>query len=259
MDGTIYLGSTLFDFTVPFLSTLKALGLEFSFVTNNNARSASQYVQHLAKMGINADLGNIYTSAHATIEYLRKNLQSVRRLLVVGTDGLCDDLQQGGFELVTDHPDAVIVGYDTTINYDKLSRAAYWITRKVSYIATHPDKVCPTDQPTILPDCGAICALLETSTGRVPDSVPGKPSSIMLQGLMRKHGVQAEQLAMVGDRLYTDMKMAHTTGAMAILTLTGETSAAMAARASQQPDLIIENLDELSRILEQVHGSEPTA
>ena len=74
MDGTIYLGSTLFDFTVPFLSTLKALGLRFSFVTNNNARSASQYVKHLAQMGVEADLGNIYTSAHATIEYLRKNL-----------------------------------------------------------------------------------------------------------------------------------------------------------------------------------------
>ena len=259
MDGTIYLGGTLFDFTVPFLSKLKALGLEFSFVTNNNARSASQYVKHLAQMGIDADLENLYTSAHATIEYLRKNLPAVRRLLVVGTDGLCDDLQLGGFEVVTDHPDAVIVGYDTTLNYEKLSRAAYWISRNTPYIATHPDKVCPTDKPTILPDCGAICALLETATGSAPDAVPGKPSSIMLQGLMQKHGVRVEQLAMVGDRLYTDMQMALTTGAMAILTLSGETSAAMAARASLQPDVIIEDLGELSRMLQVAHESDPAA
>jgi NagD protein len=133
------------------------------------------------------------------------------------------------------------------LTYRRLARTAYWIAQKLPYIATHPDRVCPTDEPTVLPDCGAICALLESATGRGPDAVPGKPSPAMLQSIMDEHGLHASEVAMVGDRLYTDIRMARDAGAFAILTLTGETRSTDADQAptSERPDLIITDLDDL--------------
>jgi NagD protein len=120
------------------------------------------------------------------------------------------------------------------------------------YIATHPDRVCPTDRPIVLPDCGAICALFESATGRRPDAVPGKPSAAMLEAIFERHGLAPNETAMVGDRLYTDIRMARDTGAIAILTLTGETKRSHVdlCPASDGPDLVVADLDELGRLLQ---------
>jgi ribonucleotide monophosphatase NagD (HAD superfamily) len=123
------------------------------------------------------------------------------------------------------------------------------VRHSLSYIATHPDRVCPTDKPIVLPDCAAICALLETATGRKPDAIPGKPAATMLQGVMARHSIAAAETAMIGDRLYTDVRMARDAGVLAVLTLTGEASApeAMSLPEAQRPDLIINNLAELAQ------------
>jgi NagD protein len=111
--------------------------------------------------------------------------------------------------------------------------------------------VCPTDQPIVLPDCGAICALLAAATGRQPDAVPGKPNVAMLRAIFDRHCFSPDEVAMVGDRLYTDMRMARDVGALAVLTLTGESRAAnvASAPAEQRPDLVVADLDELGRLL----------
>ena len=88
------------------------------------------------------------------------------------------------------------------------SDLAWWISRGRFLVATNPDRVCPTDQPTVLVDCGALCALLESATGRAPDRVFGKPDPSMLDGIRARHGLAAAEIAMVGDRLYTDILMA---------------------------------------------------
>jgi ribonucleotide monophosphatase NagD (HAD superfamily) len=138
------------------------------------------------------------------------------------------------------------------LTYDGLARTAYWISQPLPYIATHPDRVCPTDQPIVLPDCGAICALFETATGRRPDAVPGKPSPAMLQAILKRHGLTPNETAMVGDRLYTDMRMARAARAVAIVTLTGETKRAQldSCPASDRPDLVVADLEELGRLLQ---------
>lgn len=171
----------------------------------------------------------------------------MKRLFVLGTPGLDEDLRRGGYEIVEDQPDAVVVGFDSALTYDRLAQTASWIAQGLPYIATHPDRVCPTDRPIVLPDCGAICALLESATGRKPDAIPGKPSSAMLQSIMRRFGVSASETAMVGDRLYTDVRMAREAGAIAILTLTGEAKLADAQSApvNERPDLVVADLDEL--------------
>lgn len=253
MDGTIYSGGTLFSETMPFLKLLKRLGIGYSFLTNNSSKSVTDYVAHVRKMGIAAEPGDFFTSTQASLEYLREELPSVHRIFVLGTESMQRELTKSGFimtrDSADDEPDAVLVGFDTHLTFARLCRAAYWIKRGKPFIATHPDRVCPTDQPTILVDCGAVCAALTEATGRKPDAVLGKPEPRMLQALSRRFGLKAENLAMVGDRLYTDIEMARRTGACGVLVLTGETSIEEARKAEFRPPLIVSNLADLGEKL----------
>jgi NagD protein len=253
MDGTIYLGRTLFPETRPFLDTLSRLDIGYSFVTNNCTRSRDEYAAHLRAMGIEAPAESIWTSAHATTLYLREKLPRAKRLFVLGTPGLSDEFKHVGFVVVDDRPDAVVVGFDTSLNYDRLCQTAYWISRGLPYVATHPDRVCPTDRPTVLPDCGAICALLESATGRRPDAVPGKPDPAMLRAVLGPLGLSPREVAMVGDRVYTDIRMARDAGVVAVLTLTGETRREQieSCPLDPRPDFIVSNLGELGRMIEE--------
>ena len=253
MDGTIYSGGTLFQSTKPFLKLLRTLGVGYTFLTNNSSRSTKDYLAHLRVLGIVATRDQLYTSTQATIEYLHRFRKKVRRLFVLGTTSMRRELAGAGFaltrETAKDEPDAVLVGFDTELNFVRLCRAAYWIQQGKRFIATHPDRVCPTDQPTVLVDCGSICAALERATGRAPDAVLGKPDPRMLAGILRRHKLAPGELAMVGDRLYTDMAMARRAGAFGILVLTGETTAAQAARHSPAPELVVASLAELGERL----------
>jgi NagD protein len=143
----------------------------------------------------------------------------------------------------------VVVVFDSTLTYPRLCRAAWWIKQGKPYFATNPDRVCPTDQPTVLVDCGSICAALEAATGRPPAAVMGKPDPGMIRGILHRHALAPENLAMVGDRLYTDIVVADHAGGLGVLVLTGEATAAEAAGFSPAPDLIVADLAELGEHL----------
>jgi HAD superfamily hydrolase (TIGR01450 family) len=251
MDGTIYLGHKLFPETLPFLALLEQLNVGYSFVTNNCSRSRAEYVAHLHDMGIAAPPDSVVTSSHSAIHYLRTHLPQVRRVFALGAPGGNDDLRLGGYEIVDEAPDAVVVGFDANLTYDRLCRTAYFIKQGLPYIATHPDRVCPTSEATVLPDCAAICALLETATGRKPDAIPGKPQPTLIEEVMTRYALTPDQTAMVGDRLYTDVRMARDAGVLAVLVLTGEANAAEAASLpkAQRPDLIIKDLADFAQQL----------
>lgn|ERR1041385_4822715 len=257
MDGTIYRGKTLFATTAPFLSTLEELGIRYMLLTNNPSRSVSGHLQHLTELGLSITQDQLYTSTHATLEYLREQWPVSKKLFVLGTPGMCEEFRSAGFTLLPDdpeaEPDAVIVGFDTTLTYSRLCRAAWWISRNKPYFATNPDRICPTDQPTVLVDCGSLCAALEAATGRAPTAVLGKPDPAMIRGILHRHSLEPHQLAMVGDRLYTDIAMAHHVGAFGVLVLTGETSAEVAARHRPPPDLIVDDLAQLAAKLREAH------
>jgi len=252
LDGTLYKGSTLFDCTLPFLDRLASLGIGHTFITNNSSRGVDEYVAKLNGLGIPASRDRIYTSTDATIEYLRARLPAVRRLCLLGTPGMRGQLREAGFETTEQDPDAVVVGYDTTLTYERLCRAAYWISQGKPFLASHPDLVCPTDQPTLLVDCGAICACLTSATGRTP-VVLGKPDPAMLDGVCRRCHVSVEQVAIVGDRIYTDVVMAQRAGALSVLVLTGETTAEQAAGLDCPPDLVVADVGELGELLARQH------
>jgi NagD protein len=253
MDGTIYRGGTLFEFTNPTLALFAKQGVSYSFVTNNCSKSVADYQAHLARIGITAAAEQIYTSAQATIESLREQRPEVRRLFLIGTASLELEFTQAGFALTADRaddvPDAVLIGFDLDLKFSRLCRAAYWIKQGLPFIATHPDFVCPTDQRTVIIDCGSVCAALTSATGRKPDAVLGKPDPRMLLGLCRRLGYQANEIAMVGDRIYTDVEMALRAGAMGVLVLSGEATLDDAAAAPRKPDMLVENLAEFGEQL----------
>ena len=261
MDGTIYSGKTVFKFTVPFLSRLLDLGIGYTFLTNNPSKSKSTYLEHLAGMGIEAEADQLYTSSQATIEHLQERIPACRRLFVLGTPSMADEFAGAGFILLPDspdaEPDAVVTGFDMTLTYARLCRAAWWIQKGKPWVATNPDRVCPTDQPTVLVDCGAICAALESATGKAPEAVLGKPDPAMLAGVLQRHHLRPEQLAMVGDRLYTDMAMAHRAGTLGVLVLTGEATLEQACQENPVPDLIVPTLAELGEQLQESHRHAP--
>lgn len=252
LDGTLYLGGRLFEATLPFLELLDRLGIGRTFFTNNSSRSTKQYIEHLRNLGIPAEVEDLYSSTHSTLDYLRAERPQVRSLYVLGTPALCEEFAEAGYVLKGDDegpPDAVVVGFDTTLSYPRVCRAAWWISQGKPFIATHPDRICPTDKPTMLPDCAAICKMLSCATGREPDAVLGKPTRRMLEGVLRRHGLTTDQLGVVGDRLYTDMLMARSAGAMGILVLSGETTPEQAQAADPQPDLIVRDVGELAELL----------
>lgn len=253
MDGTIYMGQSLFDFTPPFLACLREMGITYSFLTNNPSTSIADYLKKLAGMGIEATEEEMYTTALATIDYIRTHYPEARRLYILGTPSMTAEFERAGFSATAnsadDKPDVVVVAFDKTLEYDRLCRAAYWVQQGLPYVATNPDRVCPTDQPTVLVDCGSICKCIEHATGRQPDIVLGKPDPNMLTGVQSRYGVRADEVAMVGDRIYTDIEMAFNAGAMGVLVLSGETTLEVADEAPRQPDLIAENIAVLGELL----------
>jgi NagD protein len=258
LDGTVYLSGQLFPWTQPFLATLRDLQIGYTFLTNNCSRSRRDYVEILRAKGLGAHVHNVHTSGQATIDYLRLHMPAVKILSLVGTDRFATELAEAGYTIcdpATDQdPDAVLVAFDTSLNYTSLCKAAYWIQQGKPYVATHPDFVCPTSQPTVLIDCGAVCVCIAAATGRSPDIVIGKPHARMLEGLFRREGLQPAEVAVAGDRLYTDLQMAVNAQAVGVLVLSGETTAEQAAQSDVHPDFIVDNLGEFGELLRQSHG-----
>jgi HAD superfamily hydrolase (TIGR01457 family) len=238
MDGTIYLGQKLFPFTRRFLDELPARGRDFLFVTNNSSRSASDYRRKFRRMNLEAPIQKIYTSGDATIEYLRQSNLG-RRLFVLGTRSLQESFIEARFEIDNVDPEVVVLGFDTTLSYEKLDAAARHIRRGLPFIATHPDLNCPIEAGDMILDCGAMAAALRAATGREPVYI-GKPHAPMIQGVLRRAGCRPEEIAFIGDRLTTDIQAGINHGIFSILVLTGETRREALSASMIQPDLAVE-------------------
>lgn len=258
MDGTIYMGNSLFPYTKPFLATLRELGIGYTFLTNNPTRSAADYIAKLARLGIEAEPSQMYTSAMATIDYLRLHYPSVRRLFVLGTPSMQAEFRAAGFELTEedagDRPDLLLVAFDTTLTYRRLCRAAWWAAEGIPYIATNPDWVCPTDEATILVDCGSLCKAIEGASGRRPDLVIGKPNPGMLWCIRDRYGLESREVAMIGDRIYTDVAAGRNAGGLGILVLSGETSLETAMVSDPVPELIAQDISVVGELLRRARG-----
>lgn len=257
MDGTIYLGANLFPWTMEFLGLLKEQGIAYSFLTNNPTRSVNDYVAKLQRMGINATPQEVYTTSVAAIDYIKIHHPGVKRLFVLGTPSMVAELEAAGFEMAADdpadRPDMLLVAFDPTMTYERLCRAAWWASQGVPYVATNPDRVCPTDLPTILVDCGSLIECIAHATGRRPDIVIGKPNPDMLRCIMERRGLAPDEVAMCGDRIYTDVATARAAGALDVLVLSGETTLDTALTASPRPTVTARTVLDLGHLLAASH------
>jgi len=246
MDGTIYLGPKPISGAAAFIRHLQENGVPFLFLTNNPSSDADYYSKKLNGMGIDATPDNILTAGAATASYLVEET-NYRKVYVLGTPCFENELRRTGLTLDDSNPEAVVISFDKTLTYEKLERACLLLAKGLPYIATNPDRVCPTEYGYI-PDCGAIAALIESATGRTPRFI-GKPSPDFAKMALLKLNAQAGHTAMVGDRLYTDMEMARQAGLASILVLSGETGKNDLEKAAYQPDFIFDSVAELHQAL----------
>ena len=251
MDGTLYLGNQLYPFTKDLLRSLKSTGRRYLFMTNNSSKSVEAYVEKLAKLGIEATREDFMTSTQATIFYLQKHHPGLRFYLC-GTASMAKELADAGILLTKnlEEVDAVLMGFDTELTFQKLEDVSrLLLTRKdIPYIATNPDLVCPTEFGSV-PDCGSVCMMIKNATGRTP-LVIGKPSPLMPQLAMEKFGYTKEETAVVGDRIYTDVKSGLNAGVTGILVLSGETTQAILDVSEDKPHLVLQDASEILKAIQ---------
>lgn len=224
MDGTIYLGDELIPGAKEFLARIKERGKRYIFLTNNSSKNKISYVEKLNRLDIDATEEEVFTSGEATTMYLN-NEKPGARIYLLGTQALEEEFVRAGFVLEKERNkdiDYVVLGFDTTLTYEKLWAACEYISEGVEYIATHPDFNCPLANEKFMPDAGAMAAFIEASTGKTP-KVIGKPNKEVIESIALKYSLKKDFMAMVGDRLYTDIKTGHNAGITSILVLSGET------------------------------------
>ncbi len=249
-DGTLYLGDRLYSFTAELLETLKKTGRKYLFMTNNSSKSVEDYIKKLEKMGISATREDFITSSQATAYYLKKHHPG-KTLYVCGTRSLVRELESEGFTVTRDLSavECIVMGFDTELTFQKLHDVSYLLLtqKELPYIATNPDLVCPTEFGSV-PDCGSVCQMIFNATGRKP-VVIGKPGALMPQLAMEQAVVSPEQTAVVGDRIYTDIKSGLNAGTYTILVLSGETTEEILEASPEKPHLVLKDCGEILNAL----------
>ncbi len=240
MDGTFNLGDQIIEGSLYFIDTLKELGKDYLFLTNNSSKHRGQYAEKIRRLGLPIGEEKVFTSGEATALYLQEQ-RPHSSVYVVGTPALEEEFRQHGFPLEENNPQAIVLGFDTTLTYQKLWKLCDFVRAGLPYIATHPDFNCPTETG-FMPDIGAMIAFVQASTGREPDLVVGKPNRMIIDAVAHKLGLQISEMAMVGDRLYTDIALGATSGITTCLVLSGETHPEDLKDSPHQPAYSFENL-----------------
>ena len=250
MDGTFYLGEQLLDGALHFIETINRQGIEFLFLTNNSSKDSQQYAEKIARLGLPISREKILTSGEATVMHIQSQNPGARAY-VVCTPALENEFIRHGFMITPDQPDFAVLGFDTTLTYDKLWKLCDFVRSGVPFIATHPDYNCPTETG-FMPDIGAIIAFIKASTGNEPDLIVGKPNKLFVEKAAERTGVPVSAMCMIGDRLYTDIALGATAGIPTVLVLSGETKVDEVSESPHQPDYIFQNLGEVANYLSSI-------
>jgi HAD superfamily hydrolase (TIGR01450 family) len=248
MDGTITLGEEMLPGAEKFFENIGKK--QYIFVTNNSSHSSGHYLKRLERLGIKATRERLVISTDALIENVKDIFSGKDEIncFVIGTPDFESEIEKSGINLIYKkglNPDAVLVGFDTTLTYEKLDIACDYIRSGIPYYAANPDKVCPLNNGLVLPDCGAIIAFLETCTDIRPVRIYGKPDNAMIDMVRRKYGFENHEMAMVGDRIYTDLFFAQNAGIIGIGVLTGEAGFEEISLQESPPDFVFEKIQDI--------------
>lgn len=249
MDGTIYLGDTLFEGVPALLQKIVDKGGRYVFITNNASKSVSDYVAKLHRLGLtNVTEEHFFTSAQATLMLLKEK-HTNDLIYLQGTKSLADEYKASGLRIVTEYAEgvgAIVVAFDTELTGEKMYNTSKMLTKHdVPYYATNPDWVCPVEFGYI-PDCGSMCQGYERATGKKPVFI-GKPQPTMVFEVMKKFGAKPEETVVIGDRCYTDIASGNNAGVDTICVLSGEVTLAEVneARGAEKPTFLFNHVKEL--------------
>jgi 4-nitrophenyl phosphatase len=253
MDGVLYRGDTPTPGVAEFFRWLDARGLRYLLLTNNSTTLPEGYSQKLAKMGAKVPPEAILTSGGVARTFLQANYPAGTRLYGVCMQALQDLLLDGtGYTWDERTPQVVVSSADFAVTYEKLRRACLAIRAGADWIATNTDKTLPTEEG-LVPGSGALVALLETATDRQP-VVLGKPAVPMMEQALDRLGLNAGEVAMIGDRLETDILGGINAGMATIMVLTGVSTRQEATDGPIKPDYLVEDLPALMRLYDEAAG-----
>lgn len=241
LDGTMYRGSEPIKEAPGFVEKLKVMNIPYLFITNNSTSTPEEVAGKLQeKFNVPAKAEEIYTSALATADYV-KELEG-NRVYVVGEHGLKKALEDVGCQIVEEKIDHVVVGLDRDLTYKKCEIATLAIQAGATFIATNKDTNIPTEIG-LVPGAGSVIALIEKATQTAPVFI-GKPESIMMKSALKKIGLSADRVIMVGDNYETDILAGINSDIDTVLVLTGFTKKEQLKDKKKQPTYVINTLEE---------------
>ncbi len=244
MDGTIYLDSTPIGDMINTLKSIRKAGKKIVYFTNNSSKTISEYENKLKTIGFWEDGDEVYSSGIAAIWYLKKYYAN-KKVYLLGTDALIKTFKENGILIDNENPEIAVLAYDTTIDFSKIKLFNEFLVKGATYIATHPDMVCPT-KDIFMPDVGSFIKMFEGSSGRVPEIIIGKPYGHMGEMLEENFATDRDKITMVGDRIYTDIKFGLTCGFNSILVMSGETTMEIYKQSGVEPTLILDSLNDVA-------------
>lgn len=247
MDGTFYLGEGLLPGAKEFAENVEKSGKRFFFFTNNSSHNEEECLAKLRKYGYDAQEGSVIISSHVTIDFLKRN-RAGKTVYLLGNENLTGDFIKAGITLTEENPDIVVLGFDTSVTYEKINKAANFIAGGAEYIATHPDVNCPL-KDGFMPDVGAFISFFKSSAGKEPDLIMGKPYAFTVDYVTNRIGCKREEVAFVGDRLETDIAIGVKNGLKAVLVYTGVTTPEMYEKSDIKATAAFDNIGELGRAL----------
>lgn len=249
LDGTVYRGDRLVPGAADGIRALRSAGVDILFLSNKAIERRGDYVEKLTDLGIDVTRDRVINSGWVTARYVADRYPD-REAFVVGEDPLVEELRRAGVPTTRTSPGELLVAsMDRTFSYETLDLALSTLADGAPFLATNPDRTCPTEDGAI-PDAGGMIGAIEGVTGRDLDAVLGKPSETMVETALEAVGARPSECLVVGDRLETDILMGHRAGMTTALVLSGVTDRDAFADADVRPDHVLETLGDVEEVLE---------
>ena len=247
MDGVVWKADEPIGNLPEIFAKIRARRLKFIFATNNGTKTPEEYQRRLAVMGVEIDVSQVVTSALGVAFMLAEKYPPGTKIFMIGEDGIRRALQEKGFELLSvenaPHAQAVVMGIDRDINFDKVVEATLLVRAGVPFYTTNTDRTFPTPRGEI-PGSGAWVSVVTTATNAEP-TIAGKPFPYLMELSLERLGTRKDDTLVVGDRLETDIAAGQAVGCPTALVLSGVSTRAQAAAWRPAPDIIAESLSEL--------------
>jgi HAD superfamily hydrolase (TIGR01450 family) len=245
-DGTLTVGGKKLPGSKKFLETLRENKKKVFVLTNNSSKTPEDLTAKMKKAGLDINKSEVLISTQAAILELKK--KNLKKIFWIANKKTSKWLESEGLKFDDQNPQAVLLCYDNEITYKKIRLATEFIQNNVPYYATHIDQVCPT-KDGFIPDIGTFIDMIESATGQTPLKTFGKPSPDFIKPILKKLGLRARDAVIIGDRTYTDVKLAKDVGATSVLTLSGEVSRPDYEKSNIKADIIVRDLSDLQKFI----------